>query len=221
MTSPRLPLALRVLAWRVRPVLLVAALVGACALAARLSAPPEPPTAPVVVARSDLAAGQVLAAGDLRTVRLPAHLVPDTAASDAGALVGAHVAVEIAGGVPVVEAHLARSRFAHEPPSGTVAVPLTLADEAVAALLRPGDRVDLVTGAADSWAEDPAPRVLARAALVLEVRRPDAPDDGALGLLPGGLTGVPLLVVAVAPEEGHLIAATDGGSIGAVLVPGS
>ena len=50
MTAPRLPLALRVLAWRARPALLALGLVLACALAARAAAPPPDPTAPVVVA---------------------------------------------------------------------------------------------------------------------------------------------------------------------------
>lgn len=214
------PLALRVLAWRLRPALLAVGLVALCTVAARLAAPPPPPSAPVVVARADLAPGHVLAAEDLRTVRLPARLAPPAAVADPDALVGARVAVPVPVGLPVVEAHLARSRFARQPPPGTVAVPVQPADDAVADLLRPGDRVDLVT-AGDAWGGE-APRVLARAALVLDVVVAD--DDAAAGLLGaagGGPSGAPVLVVAVSPGEGHALAAAGGGHIGAVLVQGS
>lgn len=221
MTSPRLPLAVRVLAWRVRPFLLALALVLACALGARAGAPPPAPTVPVVVAAGDLRAGEVLADGDLRTVRLPRSAAPAGAATDADALEGEEVAVDVPRGLPVVPEHLARSRFATPAPGGTVAVPVHLADSVVAALLRPGDRVDLVVGALDGWPADEGPVVLAEAALVLEVLTAEA-DDGGLGLLAPGVSEVdPLVVVAVPPEEGHRIAAAEGGSLGAVLVGGS
>jgi len=223
MTSARLPRALRVLAWRVRPVLLAAALVVACALAARAAAPPPAPTAPVVVAATDLRPGDVLTDGDLRVVRLPRATVPDTAAARTDALLGEELAVDVPHGLPVVTAHLARSRFARSAPAGTVAVPVHLADAAVAALLRPGDRVDLVAGALDGWAGEDGPEVLAEAALVLEVLTDEEDGGDELGLLGSG-TGAdadPLVVVAVGATEGHRIAAAAGGSLGAVLVGGS
>src|SRR5665647_1577524 len=68
--------------------------------------------------------------------------------------------------------------------AGGVAVPIRLADPAVAGLLRPGDRGDLVapTGV-DGWAgAEAAPAtVLARGALVLEVLNRAAEDAGLLG----------------------------------------
>lgn len=222
MTSPRLPLPIRVLAWRVRPLLVALGLVAACALGARAAAPPPAPTLPVVVADADLRAGDVLAEGDLRTVRLPRSAVPRTAVAAAGELVGEELAVDLPRGLPVVPAHLTRSRFVTSAPAGTVAVPVHLADAAVAALLRPGDRVDLVAGTLDTWPGDTGPEVVAEAALVLEVL--SAPDDeDGLGLLGTGQAGggEPLVVVAVHADEGHRIAAAEGGSLGAVLVGGS
>lgn len=223
MTSPRLPLAVRVLAWRLRPLLLAMALVGACALGARAAAPPPTPTVPVVVAAGDLQAGDVLADGDLRTVRLPRSAVPASAAPTAESLVGEELAVDLPRGLPVVTDHLARSRFVTSAPAGAVAVPVHLADAAVAALLRPGDRVDLVAGALDGWPGDEGPEVLAEAALVLEVLTDDDDEGEGLGLLGTGSAedGDPLVVVAVPAEEGHRIAAAEGGSLGAVLVGGS
>ena len=63
--------------------------------------------------------------------------------------------------------------------------------------------------------------VLAAGALVLEVAA--APDDGGLAAWPGGASGGgdPLVIVAVAPDEGHRLAAAGWGSLGAVLVEGS
>lgn len=215
------PLALRVLAWRARPFLLVACLVATCALAARAAAPPPAPTVPVVVAAADLAAGHTVTTDDLRTVHLPRGAAPAAATASAAPLVGAQLTVDVPEGLPVVDAHLSRSRFAAQAPAGTVAVPVHLADAAVAALLRPGDRVDLVAGALDGWATDPGPAVLAEAALVLEVRTDAATATGGLGLLGDVGVGDPLVVVAVATDEGHRLAAAAGGSLGAVLVEGS
>lgn len=222
MTSPRLPLALRVLAWRVRPAVLALGLVAACALAARAAAPPPAPTVPVVVADDDLSAGDVLTAEDLRTVRLPRSAAPTGAVPHADSLVGEALAVDVPRGLVVVPAHLTRSRFATAAPDGTVAVPVHLADAAVAALLRPGDRVDLVSGGLDGWPGEDGPAVLAASALVLEVLTDDA-GDGGLGLLGSGTAADtdPLVVVAVPAEDGHRIAAAAGGSLGAVLVQGS
>lgn len=223
MTSPRLPLALRVLVWRVRPLLVALALVLVCALGARAGAPPPAPTVPVVVAADDLPAGEALTAADLRTVHVPRAAAPSGAVPDARDLVGEELAVDVPRGLVVVPAHLARSRFAAAAPTGTVAVPVHLADAAVAALLRPGDRVDLVAGELDGWPGEDGPAVLAEAALVLEVLTDAGTDDDGLGLLgTGATTGAdPLVVVAVSVDEGHRIAAAEGGSLGAVLVEGS
>jgi len=164
-------------------------------------------------------------------VRMPAGLVPDGATSDPSALVDRAVTAGVPSGLPVVAAQLDGDRFGLALPAGTVAVPIRLADPAVAGLLRPGDRVDLVapTGV-DGWAgAEAAPAtVLARGALVLEVLNRAAEDAGLLGgwgsgAVSGSTAGSaePLVVVAVAPEEGHLLAASGWGSLGAVLVEGS
>ena len=224
-------LSVRLLFWRMRALLVVAGLLLAAGAVARQAAPPTPPAEPVVVAAHDLTAGQPLAAGDLRVVRMPAGLVPDGATSDPSTLVDRAVTAGVPSGLPVVAAQLDGDRFELAMPAGTVAVPIRLADPAVAGLLRPGDRVDLVapTGV-DGWAgAEAAPAtVLARGALVLEVLNRAAEDAGLLGGWGSGATSgsvggsaEPLVVVAVAPEEGHLLAASGWGSLGAVLVEGS
>src|SRR5450756_3013874 len=80
-------LSVRLLFWRMRALLVVAGLLLAAGAVARQAAPPTPPAEPVVVAAHDLTAGQPLAAGDLRVVRMPAGLVPEGATSDPSVLV--------------------------------------------------------------------------------------------------------------------------------------
>lgn len=224
-------LSVRLLAWRMRAVLVVTGLLLAAGAVARQAAPPTPPVEPVVVAAHDLTAGQPLAAGDLRVVRMPAGLVPDGATSDPSTLVDRAVTAGVPSGLPIVAAQLDGDRFGLALPAGTVAVPIRLADLAVAGLLRPGDRVDLVAPAGvDGWAgTEAAPAtVLASGALVLEVLDRAAEDGNPLGGWASGAaggsvtgSGEPLVVVAVAPQEGHLLAASGWGSLGAVLVEGS
>ncbi|KGM14679.1 hypothetical protein N867_17660, partial [Actinotalea fermentans ATCC 43279 = JCM 9966 = DSM 3133] len=148
---------------------------------------------------------------------------PTGAVPHADSLVGEALAVDVPRGLVVLPAHLTRSRFATAAPDGTVAVPVHLADAAVAALLRPGDRVDLVSGGLDGWPGEDGPAVLAASALVLEVLTEDDAGDGGVGLLGSGTAADtdPLVVVAVPAEDGHRIAAAAGGSLGAVLVQGS
>jgi len=224
-------LGVRLLAWRMRAVLVVTGLLLAAGAVARQAAPPTPPVEPVVVAAHDLTAGQPLAAGDLRVVRMPAGLVPDGATSDPSTLVDRAVTAGVPSGLPIVAAQLDGDRFGLALPAGTVAVPIRLADLAVAGLLRPGDRVDLVAPAGvDGWAgTEAAPAtVLASGALVLEVLDRAAEDGNPLGGWASGAaggsvtgSGEPLVVVAVAPQEGHLLAASGWGYLGAVLVEGS
>lgn len=220
--APSLLLGLRVLAWRLRRAAAAVLVVLAACLVARQAAPPPPDTTDVVVAAADLTAGQVLAREDLRTVRLPSDLVPVGAVGKVAALEGRSAVVDVPAGLPLVNGVLDADRFGISAPVGTVAVPIRLADAAVAALLRPGDRIDLVApGDASPDPGDPAaaPTVLARAAVVLEVSHEEPAGDG--GLLGGRATSDPLVVVAVAVEEGHQLASAVGGSLGAVLVQGS
>lgn len=234
-------LTLRILLWRGRRLLLLGGLVVAAGLVTRQAAPAGEPVLEVVVAAHDLAAGDELTADDLRVVSVPAHLVP-AGTPGADELPGRRVTASVPAGLPLVaglvggvlvDGTLAdEARFGLAPPQGTVTVPVRLVDPAVARMLRPGDRVDLVapddgtvTGVLDGGAGAGETGVLARAALVLEVTTdpgPDAADDGGLGGWTGsGTTDEPLVVVAVAPEEGHRLAAAGWGSVGAVMVEGS
>lgn len=244
-------LSVRILAWRARRLLLVVGLVGVACLVARQAAPPGEPMRDVVVAARDLTAGDDLTRDDLRVVAMPRRLVP-SGTLDADQLPGRRVTASVPAGLPLVAGLVGgllvdgvleeQERFGVAAPAGTVTVPVRLVDAAVARLLRPGDRVDLVAPDGAASGADPGagggtdaagePGVLARAALVLDVMttaQVGTADDGGLagwagaGGADGGSGGgdEPLVVVAVAPAEGHRLAAAGWGSLGAVMVQGS
>ncbi|NTW40920.1 MAG: flagellar biosynthesis protein FlgA, partial [Cellulomonadaceae bacterium] len=83
---PSAPIALRVLAWRLRPWLWTAFVVlAAWMLVQRVTSPPV--GLPVVVTAHAVPPGEVLEAGDLRVASVPRSLVPDGVVTDPSALV--------------------------------------------------------------------------------------------------------------------------------------
>jgi pilus assembly protein CpaB len=166
-----------------RRVLAAALMLIAIALAVH---PPSQrgPTVSVVVAARDLAPGTALSPSDIRLAQAPASLVPSSVLHDSGAATGRTLAGAAGAGEPITEARLVGPRntliTAHDPTAA--AVPIRLADPAVADLLGPGCHVDVVT-------LDPhgtAGTVLASNATVVTVRKEDGGpgrDDGRLVLL--------------------------------------
>lgn len=119
--------------------LLVAA---AVLLGWRALAPPAPETVPVLVAAHDLPAGTPLAEADLATVELPPEAVPAGIVEQAQA-VGRTTTGPVRRGEPVTDARLVAPSLLDGYP-GRVAVPVRIPDAGVVALLRVGDRIDLV-----------------------------------------------------------------------------
>ena len=208
-----MPLAIRVILWRSRRLLLATGVVVLGLLVARQLAPAPEPTAPVVVTARLVSPGAALTDADLRVARLPDRLVPDDASPDPADLLGQELLIELPRGVPVVTSMLDDDRFGRPAPPGTVTVPVRLVDAAVTRLLRPGDRIDLVAPGSDAAAAV----VVARGAVVLDV----VSEAGATDLWGGEQDSDPVTVVAVTPEEGHRLAGSGWGSLGAVLVAGS
>lgn len=211
-TRPPL-LTVRVLAWRARHALVALGCAGALLVCARALAPPPPPTVDVAVTARAVPAGRAFDDADLRTVAWPVHLAPADVLPVADAYGRAGV-VDLPAGVPLLAALLAGDRYDVEAPAGTVVVPVRLADPAVTALLRPGDRVDLVRPGDGGPVE-----VVARSALVLRTEHAAEGGAGPLGL--GGAAESAHAVVAVGPAEGRALAAAAAwGELGAVLVSG-
>lgn len=186
--------------------------VAALALALRPAPPPAaaaPATTPVVVAATDLPAGAQLTADDLGTAAWPPDVVPTGAAPDPEPLAGRVLAAPVRRGEPLTDARLVGPGLWSQVPSGEVAAPVRLADLAVAALLRPGDRVDVLATVDGAGTE-----VVASRALVLAVPG-DVPDGPVPS--PGGAG---LLVLAVPAEvAGGLATATTLGTLTVTLGP--
>ncbi|KDN16226.1 SAF domain-containing protein [Amycolatopsis rifamycinica] len=134
--------------------------------------------APTVLAAHDLPPGATLRAADVRLADLPDEARPTGVLSTLDAVDGHLLASAVRAGEPLTDVRLATVPDRVDP--GTATVPVRLADVAVAELLRPGQRVDVVA------APDPAApaTVLAGGATVVTIghREPSAPK-GPLVLL--------------------------------------
>ncbi|RBY74453.1 Flp pilus assembly protein CpaB [Geodermatophilus sp. TF02-6] len=173
-----------------------AALLAAAALLLALRPDPAPArapeTVPVVVAAADLPPGAVLTAGDLTVARYPPGLRPGGVAADPAALAGQVLAGGVRAGEPVTDAGLVGAGLTAQLRDGQVAAPVRPADLAVSALVRPGDRVDvLATPPGAGRAE-----VVAAGALVLAAPGPDDADDGLLLLAVDAGTAAQLAAAA-------------------------
>jgi pilus assembly protein CpaB len=148
-------LAARLGGWP-RRVLAVALLLAAVVVALRPDGPagtlvPAPVGVPVVVTARDLPAGVVLTRSDLRVASLPAAAVPAGAARDLPPLLGRTVAGPVRRGETVTDARLVGPGLTTGlGPQESAAVPVRLADAEAAALVRPGDRVDVLGAPVDT-----------------------------------------------------------------------
>jgi Flp pilus assembly protein CpaB len=101
------------------------------------------PTTPTVVAAHDLPSGATLRAADVRLADLPDDARPSGVLSTLDVVDGQLLAGAVRAGEPLTDVRLASAIPASGDP-GTATVPVRLADAAVAELLRPGQRVDVV-----------------------------------------------------------------------------
>jgi Flp pilus assembly protein CpaB len=174
---------------RRRPIaaLCVAAAVGATVHA---TAPPPPETTSVLTAARDLPAGSTVGPDDVVPVELDPGSVPDGTVGDP---VGQVLAAPLRRGEPLTDVRLVGDDLAAAHP-GLATLPVRLPDADVAALLRPGDRIDVV-------ATDPqggGARVVADDVLVLATPSGGGADAGAGSSAPAGVVvvlGVPPLAV--------------------------
>lgn len=170
---------------------LSALLVGLAVLAGLAAvAPADPPTVAVVVAARDLPSGAVLGPGDVERVPLPAARVPEGAVDD---VAGSTLAGPLRRGEPVTDVRLVGPGLAEAHPDRTV-VPVRVPDPAVAALLRVGDRVDVL--ASDPATTGARAELVASGATVLALPG-EAAEASSYG--PGGVSGA-LVVLAVERE---------------------
>jgi pilus assembly protein CpaB len=176
---------------------LLAAGTAAAAVAIGLGvvAPPPPPTTPVVVAAADLPGGGVLSAGDLRVRRFSPATVPTGAAAAPERMLGRVLAAPVRAGEPLTDVRVVGPGLVGGLGPGMVAAPVRIADADSVALVRVGDRVDVL--APDPRGQLP-PSIAVTDAPVVAVPRPGeevaASASGAL------------LVLAVSADDAQRLA---------------
>lgn len=151
-----------------------------------------PPTVPVLTAKRDLPSGATVSAGDLELTRFAPGSVPPSAIRDPAAAVGRTLLVPLGRREALVSADLlGRQALARYPDRS--AIGLRIPDADAAALLDPGDHVDLVASDPQSAAD---PERLVRDAVVLALPRPD-PESASIS---NGGSG--RLVLFAVPSDG-------------------
>jgi pilus assembly protein CpaB len=168
--------------------------------------PAVPPTVPIQIAARDLSAGTVVTAGDIATREVPQLMVPRGAVASTNALVGRTIASPLRAAEIVTDVRLVGPGMLAGVPSGVVAVPVRIADEASAALLSSGDTIDLVAQSPPELGASIAPRVVATAVRVVSVLSGSSTTGSSTNSRDGAL-----IVVAVPRREAPDIAATAGG----------
>lgn len=195
-SRPRRPAGTSLRRWprwlALRRLAALALVVLAAALAVH---PPEQgtePTVPMLVAARDLPPGVTLRAADVEVSQLPPPLRPKAALTTPTEATGRVLASATTAGEPLTRARLVGPENSQLTAgnASAAAVPFRLADPAVADLLTPGTRVDVVTVAPAST----DPLVLATNAAVLTIRK--ANDDQSS-----------LVVIALPREEATRVAA--------------
>lgn len=165
--------------------------VGCCLLLAAQSAAsrangrgaaPNVPRGPLVVAVRALASGHLLGQADVRVVDWPRSLRPASARARPSEVVGRRLAGPVAAGEPLTGPRLLGPELTAGLPPGLVAAAVPVADGHAIDLVRPGERVDVLStqrtdGLAGSAAGGPVTTV-ARAARALAVFA-DGPAGGA------------------------------------------
>lgn len=197
----------------------VAAVLAGLAVLCGLSAvrPAGPPTVLVLAAARDLAPGAPLGLADLRAVALPASVVPAGALRPGAEVLGRLVAGAVRQGEPLTDVRLVGPGLFAALAPGSVAVPVRFADAGGTALLRAGDRIDVLAAPAMSLGLDPAlagpapPPVLGDAAGAAGARPPPP--------LEARVVAADVVVLAV-PGAGDPAAAPSGYADGSLVVLG-
>ena len=104
----------------------------------------RPEVVEVAVSARDLPAGTVLTADDVTVAEFAVPATPAGTVGDAGQLVHRVLAGSVRAGEPITDARLVGPGLTALLPEGQVAAPVRLADLAVAALVRTGDRIDVL-----------------------------------------------------------------------------
>lgn len=148
---------------------LAAAFAGLATWAALTVLTADPASRPMLVAAHDLPSGHLLTEDDIVQVSAPDRLAVATVSDPVGAM----AAGPMRAGEPLTDRRVVDPRAL---PDGQVLASIT-ADRSTAALVRPGDIVDVL-----AIAQEQAPELLVEAAEVLVVEEREGTDVTTLGL---------------------------------------
>jgi hypothetical protein len=151
------PRTVRLLLGRHRRPLAICLILAGLWITIRSAAPSPPATVAVLVATRDLPAGQTLTNNDVRSSNWPADHAPSGLLT---AATGRTLAAPIRTGELVTDARVIGPGLLAGQPPGTVAMPVRLGDPAAGALVRAGDRVDVLVTSSSSleaaaWSSEP------------------------------------------------------------------
>jgi pilus assembly protein CpaB len=156
------------------------------------------------VAARPLPAGRVLSVGDLAVRRWPASLAPAGAPAAVSAVVGRRLAGAVVAGDVITAPRLLGRDLTTGLPAGSVAAAVSLPDPHVGDLVRPGDRVDVLSAPAastDGALTHPATVVAAGVRVLAVLADPDASADG---------PGTELIIAAGRDVATHLVRTASG-----------
>lgn len=175
---------------------LLAGLTAAVAVAAGLqaAAEPPPPKFPVLTAARDIPGGSVIGPSDLEFVRFDPESVPSGVVLSEAKAVGRTAAVPVRAGEPITDVRLVSGSMLAAYP-GMVAAPVRIGDAGAVALLKVGDRVDVL--AADPQGGSAASVVAADAPVIAIPKQREASS----AMTQGGL-----IVLAISDRTAQTLA---------------
>jgi pilus assembly protein CpaB len=191
---------------RRRRILAAGLLAGSAACAISAVAPAPPPSERVAAAAHDLSGGTTISADDLRIVKVPPESVPSGAVTEAATLTGRVLAVPVRAGETINDVRLVGPALLAGYGDRLVAAPVRIADAGSAALLRPGDVID-VLAAEGAGGTDGGERVASEARLVAsDVRVVAVPRDDESALSGGDFGEGALVILATTSQTAARLA---------------
>lgn len=163
--------------WALRRVLSALLVAVAATVTLVVLTRPAPAGVPVLVAAHDLAPGSVLTPDDVKLAPRSRAQLPDGTVPSSDAAVGRVLSAGARTGEVLTDVRLVGPRLVDTLAPGEVAAPVRVADAAVARLVGPGDRVDVLVAVEGTGGA----RTVVRSATVLA--RPDTAGGG--GMLGG------------------------------------
>lgn len=159
----------------------------------------------MAAAAHDLSGGTTITADDVRTVTVPPESVPAGAITDVQELTGRVLAVPVRAGETITDVRLVGPALLAGYGERLVAAPVRIADAGSAALLRPGDVIDVL--AADAAVETSDETVASEARLVASgVRVVAVPRDDGSALSAGDFGAGALVVLATTSQTAARLA---------------